>query len=290
MVRNIDTALLRTFTAVAGTSGMTSAGHLLNLTQAAVSQQIKRLEDTFGRQLFERSRRGLRLTSSGERLLGKAKRAVALNDEIWAEMIASAHTGNVRLGMPEDLVSAYLPSILSGFSTAHPQVQISIVCNSSAQLLSALGTGEVDLALTTELACGADGESLASERLVWVGAIGGEAHLRRPIPLSIGTAACAFRPCVMRALDNAQIEWRPVSEIANMEAMYTPVRIDIAITAMLASTIPSGVEVLGTGSGLPPLPLLSITLYLPKIGTLRNAFGLARHVRNSFVGRQSRAA
>jgi DNA-binding transcriptional LysR family regulator len=196
MVRNIDTALLRTFAAVAETSGMTSAAHLLNLTQAAVSQQIKRLEEMLGCQLFERSRRGLRLTSSGERLLGKARRAVALNDEIWAEMIAPAHTGNVRLGMPEDLVSVYLPPILSGFSASHPQVQISVVCDSSAQILGALGAGEVDLALTTEVACGADGESLASEWLVWVGAIGGEAHLRRPIPLSIGTEACAFRPCI----------------------------------------------------------------------------------------------
>jgi hypothetical protein len=94
----------------------------------------------------------------------------------------------------------------------------------------------------------------------------------------------------LRALDNAQIEWWAVSEIANTEAMCTPVRIDIAITAMLASTIPSGVEVLRTESGLPPLPPLSINLYLPKISTSRNALELARHVRDSFIGRQSRVA
>jgi DNA-binding transcriptional LysR family regulator len=62
MPHNIDTALLRAFLAVAETGGMTSAARLLNLTQAAVSQQVKRLEDAFGRQLFERDRRGLRLT------------------------------------------------------------------------------------------------------------------------------------------------------------------------------------------------------------------------------------
>ena len=46
---NIDTSLLRAFVAVAETGGVTSAARLVNLTQAAVSQQVKRLEDTFGR-------------------------------------------------------------------------------------------------------------------------------------------------------------------------------------------------------------------------------------------------
>ena len=86
MARNIDTSLLRAFVAVAETSGMTTAANLLNLTQAAVSQQIKRLEDAFEAPLFERERKGLRLTSAGERLFVKAKRMLALNDDIWAEM------------------------------------------------------------------------------------------------------------------------------------------------------------------------------------------------------------
>ena len=67
MARNIDTALLRAFVGVAETGGMTAAANLLNLTQAAVSQQIKRLEEAFGGELFERDRRGLRLTGAGER-------------------------------------------------------------------------------------------------------------------------------------------------------------------------------------------------------------------------------
>src|SRR5215213_5435160 len=112
MARNLDTSLLRSFVAVAETSGMTAAANVLNLTQAAVSQQIKRLEETFGCQLFERDRRGLRLTNSGERLLGKARRMLAINDEIWAEMTTAVYTGQVRLGMPYDVVNAYLPRIM----------------------------------------------------------------------------------------------------------------------------------------------------------------------------------
>ena len=54
MHRDIDTALLRAFIAVVETGSVTGAAALLNLTQAAVSQQLKRLEELFGTQLFER--------------------------------------------------------------------------------------------------------------------------------------------------------------------------------------------------------------------------------------------
>ncbi len=103
MSRNLDTALLRAFVAVAETAGMTSAANVLNLTQAAVSQQIKRLEDAFGTALFTRDRRGLTLTAAGERLFAKAKRLLALNDEIWAEMTTPVFEGEVhpRIGPRE---------------------------------------------------------------------------------------------------------------------------------------------------------------------------------------------
>ena len=61
MRRDIDTALLRAFVAVVETGSVTGAAALLNLTQAAVSQQLKRLEELFGTQLFERHHRRLAL-------------------------------------------------------------------------------------------------------------------------------------------------------------------------------------------------------------------------------------
>src|ERR1700749_3127083 len=85
MPRNIDIALLRTFLAVTDHRNMTVAGHVLHLTQGAVSQQVARLERLFGALLF-RDRPGLRLTPVGERLLIRARRLVSLNDELWSDM------------------------------------------------------------------------------------------------------------------------------------------------------------------------------------------------------------
>ena len=72
MSRNLDTSLLRAFVAVAETAGMTSAANVLHLTQAAVSQQIKRLEDRLGCTVLERDGRTSKLTEDGERLLDYA--------------------------------------------------------------------------------------------------------------------------------------------------------------------------------------------------------------------------
>src|SRR5262245_19072980 len=135
MARNIDLALLRAFAAVAETGGMTSAGRLLNLTQAAVSQQVKRLEETFDLILFERDRRGLRLTPSGERLLVQARRLLRNNDEVWAMMSAAEFTGEVPFGIPSDIVRPYGGPVLKRFDRVWSRVRVTLVCDCSVHLL-----------------------------------------------------------------------------------------------------------------------------------------------------------
>jgi DNA-binding transcriptional LysR family regulator len=287
---NIDTALLRAFVAAAETGGMTSAARLVNLTQAAVSQQVKRLEETFGRQLFERDRRGLRLTPSGERLLVRARRLLALNDEVWALMTAPDFTGEVRLGVPHDIVGPYMPPVLKSFDQAWPGVRVSLDCRTSVNLLRALERREVDLILTTERACAPHGETLLPDPLVWVGARDGRAWKRDPLPVSIGGEDCAFRPFAIEALNHAGRDWRPVCEISNMLAECAAVEADLAVVPLLASTVPETLTILGAGDGLPPLPMFQINLYLPQVGASDIAVELARHIRAQFAARYRRAA
>jgi DNA-binding transcriptional LysR family regulator len=290
MPHNIDTSLLRAFVAAAETGGMTSAARLVNLTQAAVSQQVKRLEDTLGRRLFERDRRGLRLTPSGERLLVRARRLLALNDEVWALMTAPDFTGEVRLGVPHDVVGPYMPPVLKSFDQAWPGVRVSLDCRNSSHLSRALGRREVDLILTTERGCAPDGETLLPDPLVWVGARDGRAYKRNPLPVSIGGEDCAFRPFAIEALNHAGRDWRPVCEISNMLAECAAVEADLAVVPLLASTVPNTLKILGAHDGLPPLPIFHINLYLPQVGASDIAVELARHIRAQFAARYSRAA
>ena len=97
MPQNLDTSLIRTFVAVAESASMTAAANALNLTQGAVSQQVKRLEEVLGCQLFARDRRNLRLTADGERLFGKAKRA------LYVSPCTRGSTAEIALGDSDDV-------------------------------------------------------------------------------------------------------------------------------------------------------------------------------------------
>jgi DNA-binding transcriptional LysR family regulator len=290
MPRNIDTALLRAFAAVAETGGMTRAAHLLNVTQAAVSQQVKRLEEAFDCRLFDRDRRGLRLTADGERLLARAQRLLALNDEVWAFMTAPDFAGEVRLGIPHDVVRAFVPPILKRFDQAWPRVRVTLVADTSPHLLAHLDRGEVDLTLTTEAGCPAHAEVMFRDPLVWLGAKGGRAWERDPLPVSLGDETCTFRPAVLKALADAGRDWRAVCEVGSVEAICATIEADLAVAALLASAIPPGFQILGERDGLPRLPAFSINLYLPRAGASDIALELARHIREQLADRYRSAA
>ena len=282
MPRNLDTSLLRTFVVVAERASMTAAANALHLTQGAVSQQVKRLENLFGSALFERGRRGLRLTAAGERMLGKARQLLGLNDEIWTEMVAADTAGPVRLGVPYDLVERCLAPVLGRYAEMHPRAEVSICCAASPDLLVKLGRGEVDLAVVEEPLGLSEGERLAVQRLVWVGARGGTAYRKRPLPVSMVAESCAFRPAVLAALRDCGRTWRTVFESGTLEATTAMVRTDLAVTAWLAFTVPPGLEVLSPESGLPALPPYAINLHLPRHNR-RAATELARHIRRALA-------
>lgn len=290
MTRNLDITLIRTFTAVADQGSMTIAANMLHMTQGAVSQQIKRLEEMLGCILFERERRGLRLTDSGERLLGNARRLLRLNDDIWADMTEQTVQGSVRLGVPYDLVGATLAPVLKSYAERHPQVEISLVCASSPELLDELERGAIDLCVVEEPFGASQGECLSVERLVWVGAKSGNAYRKVPLPISMVADTCAFRSSVFAVLSNDGRRWRTVFENGNIEATTATVRTDLAVTAWLASTVPADLDILSVEEGLPELPVFAINLHLPKGHAAPPTLELARHIREGLVRPRHSAA
>lgn len=283
MARDIDIALLRAFTSVVETGSVTGAARLLGRTQAAVSLQIKRLEDQLGAELFAREHRRLALTGVGERLVAGARRMVETNDELWNAMTTPTFTGAVRLGVPMDILPTYIPPVLRRFNQACPEVEVTVECRNSLELLQALDRGEIDVALTTDMEGQASGprqtETLRLDHLVWVSAPGGKSWRQDPLPLAVGSPSCRFRPVALEALRNAGRQWRLVSEVANDVAQKAVVHADIAIGADLRDSVTAGLVEIGPEAGLPDLPQFEINLSLPATGGSDNARELARHIR-----------
>src|SRR5450756_974568 len=191
--RDIDVALLRSFVAVAETGRMTAAAKVVSRSQGAVSQQIKRLEALFGVELFDRETDAARLTRAGEKLIIRAHRLIALNDEVMDQMHEVDFSGEVRLGVPHDIVGMLMPAILRVFRQEHPNVLITLVSDTTQTLRTYLREGKIDLTLTTEPDRGDGEQHLMTDRLVWVGAKGGDASRRRPLSVALGEQSCGFR-------------------------------------------------------------------------------------------------
>lgn len=280
--KTMDLALLRAFVAVMETGGMTSAARTLNLTQAAVSQQIRRLEEFFAIQLIDRDHRRPVLTPVGERLFGHARRMLALNDEIWATMTSPDFDGEVRLGVPHDIVTPFIPPILKSFNQHWPHVRVTLVCLPTLNLLEMLENQKIDVTLTTEKHPGDAGEFLLPDQLVWVGARGGDAHKQRPLPVSFGDSVCAFRAVTIRALSEADLGWRLTCETSDFSPYCATLEADLAVAPMLKLAVPRNLQVLGAEEGLPPLPVFYINMRLPSAGASDIALEMARFIRSGF--------
>ncbi|HEV2673939.1 MAG TPA: LysR family transcriptional regulator [Aliidongia sp.] len=281
---NIDVGLLRTFVAVAETGRMTAAAKIVNVSQGAVSQQIKRLEGFFEARFFDRTADAVRLTRAGERLIVHAHQLIALNDAIMGQMRAVEFAGEVRLGVPHDIVGMLMPPILRSFRQAHPNVLVTLVSDTTRSLRTSLRDRLVDLALLTELEPGDGDQLLMSDRLVWVGARGGDAGSRRPVPVALGQESCGFRASTIQALTKAGLEWRAICQVGSLEPVFATLEADMAVATFLSRTVPDRLATVDDAQ-LPPLPRYHVNLRLPSTGVAAVTAELARHVREGFARR-----
>ncbi len=259
-MRNLDVSVLRSFVTVADTGGVTRAAGFLNLTQSAVSMQIKRLEETMGLELLDRANRRIALTASGEKLLGYARRMVEMNDEMFSRLTDQAFEGEVALGVPHDIVYPVIPRVLQRFNGEYPRVRVRLISLFTSGLKQMYDRGEIDLILTTEPDVGPGGVTLKHIPLRWIGAPDGMAWKQRPLPLA-NCRNCVFRLPAQKTLDREGIDWQQAVESDSDRTIEATVAADLAVTVMLEGTQPPHLQQIAIGTSLPDLGEQLINLY-----------------------------
>ncbi len=259
-MRNLDITTLRSLIAIADQGGVTRAAQMLNLTQSAVSMQVKRLEDMLGQTLLDRSQRKISLTPTGEQLVSYARRIVGLNDELITRLTDEHYQGELTLGVPHDIIYPHIPQVLKHFAAAMPRVQVHLISSNTAQLHESLTKGQVDLILTTEQETQPGGETLTEQPLLWVGACGSSIWKQRPLPVAFGKE-CIFKPIALQKLDAAGIDWSLRIDSDDDRPNEIMISADLAIGAMLRNSIPPHLEAIPQSASLPPLAGLKINLY-----------------------------
>ncbi len=282
MPRQLDLTSLRSFVAVADAGGVTRAAGFLNLTQSAVSMQLKRLEEALGIDLMDRAGRGVALTAAGEQLLGYARRMLNLNDEALARLTGQSFEGEVVLGVPSDIVYPAIPRVLRRFAQDYPRMRVTLVSSYTRRLKRLFEQGECDVILTTEDEADAGGETLRSIPLIWVGAPGGHAWKQRPLPLAF-EYNCIFRTRVQAALDAVGIPWVMAAESETTRSIEASLSADLAVHALVEGAEPREIQRVPHGGALPDLGRTQVNLYLAETGRGDAPGALATMIRQEYA-------
>lgn len=138
---------LAVFRAVAEAGSISRGAERLQVSQPAVSRELRALEDSLGLMLLERLPRGVRLTAAGEILADYARRLFAIEEQaqtVLADM-RSVRRGVLRLGGSMSLGNYLLPGIVAEFHRCHPDVEVMLEVANTDIILNAVRENRVDI-------------------------------------------------------------------------------------------------------------------------------------------------
>jgi len=149
---NVDLELYRVFYTVAKHKHMTKASEELHISQPAISQSIKKLEDQLGGTLFLRSNKGMDLTSEGKMFYEYVKGALELinNAENEFTSFKDLSKGEVKIGCSTTLTKLVLINALKDFHLDYPNININITNDLTSNLINDLKLGKLDFVIFNE--------------------------------------------------------------------------------------------------------------------------------------------
>jgi len=142
----MDFHQLRTFSAVADTGSITRAAEKLNLSQPAVSAQIKALEEILALTLFERTTRGMELTTEGRAILNASQKALQAHAAVIREAVQMRGTvaGPFRLAGAANAPGDAVGALMIALAEHYPQVDVNLVHATSPEVLTGVRAGDLD--------------------------------------------------------------------------------------------------------------------------------------------------
>jgi DNA-binding transcriptional LysR family regulator len=148
----LELRLLRYFVIVAEELHFGNAAARLYISQPALSQQIKGLEEQVGLPLFVRGSRGVTLTPAGEALLAEARELLDRSDRLGesVEQLRRGASGTLKVGVAPGLPASLLPAVVAPLRAAQPEVSVAVRELATPEQVVALNDGSLDLGLLRE--------------------------------------------------------------------------------------------------------------------------------------------
>ena len=254
MDKSLDLETVRAFLAIARHGSFSAAAREINRTQAAISQQMQRLEDGLGARLMERTTRSVALTLAGARFLPFAEQL--LEADLAARQAASglaARGETVSIGAPDEIMSALLIPAVKQVGDDGLDAIFRLRSGATRGLIERLGR---DLDAVLGLSFGdADGGRLINRTpLAWIGRWQADG----PVPLLVYPEGCLMRTQAMSALDRAGIAWSVAVEVGGAGAIVAAAEAGLGVGILPEACLPHDVA---RAAALPPLPEIEFRLW-----------------------------
>ncbi len=227
----VDIRNLRCFLAVCSAGSISKAAQVIHIAQPALSMHIKGLEDELGVKLFDRTRRGVRLTPAGTKLEAHAQALIAHFDQAIQEVrrLELTPAGRVTIGLPQSMTKLLTVPLVKETISRWPAVKLQIVELSTGYIPQQVMLGSLDLGITFQ-----SGEQkglryvqVANEALVLVAPPGRFAPAKHPtnklkkvslaqlqhFPMLLPAKEHGLRVLIDRCLQDNGLEIEPIAEV-----------------------------------------------------------------------------
>lgn len=233
----LDPRLLRTFVAVADAASFTIAADRLNSTQSTVSQHLGRLEAATGRQLIDRAARPIGPTPAGERLLGYARRLLTLQAEAEALLADPAGTATIRIGVPDDIVTAPMSRRFAQFAERHRNIRLDVTTGLSRDLSRRFRAGEFDIAIAKESMAGRDARASFPKPLAWFESCENTRGWPDPVPLVTFPSGGLYRDLMIDRIEREQRGWYIAFTGSSLGSVLSAVEAGLGMSVLPVSTV-----------------------------------------------------
>lgn len=268
---NLDLDQVRTFLSVLEAGSLTAAAPRVFLSQSAVSEQMRKLEECVGQSLLARSKAGVQPTAAGERLRVHGQRLVALADEALRDLRGESLQGELRLAVTDYFRPGQLARLLARLAQSHPHMRLNVTIRKSSEVEAMHARGEIDIGLSMRVAEAAARASLPKplrrEPLAWMAAPGWQAQLRgEPLPLLVLTDGCSLRQFTEQLLQKRRVNYRVAHVASGVAGLQSALAAGLGVACLNESALAEGVGLLAPPHGLPALPRVDFHLLAARRG------------------------
>jgi len=258
--------LLKTLIAIADRSTFTAAAEAVHITHAAVSQQMKALEEKLQIAIFDRSKRTPRLTPIGNELVSRARLLVESYDNLLPSILDEEYlSGELKLGAIPTALTGLVPLAMTRLREEYGDLHLHVVPGLSTELISEVERGSLDAAIVTlpeRLPGNVTWQQIAKEPLELLASVSTESddpvELLKNRPFIRFTRRAVVGGLIDRWLQQQGIEVDECMELENLESISSMVYSDLGV-----SIVPRGCV-----SAPNPLPLKHIPLGEPGVSRL----------------------